>query len=393
MPGFDDSHILMMAALASSDGGQDPVDEAIRSAASRSVASNPPRLLRFVPFDPATKMSEATALDPSLGTLRIVKGAFTEVSVLAAPSTPATTAANELEAKGFRVLAVAAGLPATMQLLGLIALSDPAREDSATLIAELKTLGVRTVMVTGDAPATAAIVAHAVGLDGALCPPGPISSEVRPENFAVFAGVLPEDKYKLVKAFQQAGHTVGMCGDGANDAPALRQAQMGIAVSTATDVAKSAAGIVLTDPGLAGIVASIKEGRITFQRIFTYTLNSVTKKIVQVLFLGVGLIMTGHAILTPMLMVIVMMAGDFLGMSLTTDNVRPSSLPNGWRIGNLTIAGIFMGGSELVFCVGVLAIGNFQMRLDIVTLQTLAFFTLVCGNQASTYAVRARGRM
>jgi H+-transporting ATPase len=393
MPGFDEPHILMMAALASSDGGQDPVDGAIRSAASRQVGSNPPNLSRFIPFDPAKKMSEATAVDSSVGTIRIVKGAFAAVGVLAAPSPTAPSVANELESKGFRVLAVAAGPPAAMQLLGLIALSDPARDDSAALVTELKTLGVRTVMVTGDAPATAAIVAHAVGLDGAVCPPGPIPNDVRPENFAVFAGVLPEDKYKLVKAFQQAGHIVGMCGDGANDAPALRQAQMGIAVSTATDVAKSAAGMVLTDPGLVGIVASVKEGRITFQRILTYTLNSMTKKIVQVLFLGVGLIMTGHAILTPMLMVIVMMVGDLLGMSLTTDNVRPSPLPNRWRIGTLTIAGIFMGVSELAFCVGVLAIGHFRMGLAIATLQTLAFFVLVCGNQASTYAVRARRRI
>jgi H+-transporting ATPase len=393
MPGFDESRVLTMAALASSDGGQDPVDAAIRSTASRKVASNQAKLLHFVPFDPATKMSEATAVDPSLGTLRIIKGAFAAVGPLAAASPTASATAAELESHGYRVLAVAAGPPAAMQLLGLIALSDPAREDSAVLVTQLKTLGVRTVMVSGDAAATAAIVAHAVGLDGPVCPPGPIPSDVRPESFAVFAGVLPEDKYKLVKAFQQAGHTVGMCGDGANDAPALRQAQIGIAVSTATDVAKSAAGMVLTDPGLAGIVASVKEGRITFQRIFTYALNSVTKKIVQVLFLGVGLIMTGHAILTPMLMVIVMMAGDFLGMSLSTDNVRPSPLPNRWRIGNLTIAGIFMGVSELVFCVGVLAIGHFRLGLGIATLQTLAFFTLVCGNQASTYAVRARRRI
>ena len=151
--------------------------------------------------------------------------------------------------------------------------------------------------------------------------------------------------------------------------------------------------MVLTNPGLAGIVAGVKEGRITFQRILTYALNSVTKKIVQVLFLGVGLIMTGHAILTPMLMIIVMMAGDLLGMSLTTDHVRPSLLPNNWRIGTLTIAGIFMGVSELVFCVGVLAFGHFHLRLGIATLQTLAFFVLVCGNQATMYAVRARGRI
>jgi H+-transporting ATPase len=393
MPGFDESRVLTMAAIASSDGGQDPVDEAIRSAASSKSVSHSIKLIHFVPFDPATKMSKATAEDATLGTLRIIKGAFAAVSVLAASSPTASAAATELEAKGFRVLAVASGPPAAMRLMGLIALSDPPRDDSAALITELKTLGVCTVMVTGDAPATAAIVAHAVGLDGTICPPGPIPSEVRPENFAVFAGVLPEDKYKLVKAFQQAGHIVGMYGDGANDAPALRQAQMGIAVSTATDVAKSAAGLVLTDPGLVGIVASVKEGRITFQRILTYTLNSMTKKIVQVLFLGVGLIMTGQAILTPMLMVIVMMVGDVLGMSLTTDNARPSPLPNSWRIGKLMVAGIFLGASELVFCVAVLTIGHFRMGLGIAPLQTLAFVTLVCGNQATTYAVRARRRI
>jgi H+-transporting ATPase len=393
MPGFDEAHVLTMAALASSDGGQDPVDAAIRSAAAEKVSPNPPKLSQFKPFDPATKMSEATATDSNLGTLRIVKGAFTVVVAIAAPSPTAAAAATELEGKGFRVLAVAAGPAAAMQLMGLIALSDPAREDSAELVTQLKTLGVRMVMVTGDAPATAAIVAHAVGLNGSVCPPGPIPNDVRPESYAVFAGVLPEDKFKLVKAFQKDGNIVGMCGDGANDAPALRQAQMGIAVSTATDVAKSAAGVVLINPGLAGIVAAVKEGRITFQRILTYTLNSVTKKIVQVLFLGVGLIMTGHAILTPMLMIIVMMAGDLLGMSLTTDHVRPSLLPNNWRIGTLTIAGIFMGVSELVFCVGVLAFGHFHLRLGIATLQTLAFFVLVCGNQATMYAVRARGRI
>jgi H+-transporting ATPase len=216
---------------------------------------------------------------------------------------------------------------------------------------------------------------------------------VHPEDFSVFAGVLPEDKYHIVQAFQKNGHTVGMCGDGANDAPALRQAQMGIAVSTATDVAKSAAGIVLTKPGLEGVVAAVKEGRVTFQRILTYTLNSVTKKIVQVLFLAAGLIMTGHAILTPMLMVIVMITGDFLGMSLTTDNVRPSPEPNAWRVGNLTIAGVLMGLSELVFCTAVLAIGKFRLGFELDTLRTLAFVVIVFGNQATTYTNRTRQRL
>ena len=182
-------------------------------------------------------------------------------------------------------------------------------------------------MVSGDAPVTAFAVARSVGLHGALCPPGGLSNRVPLEDYSVFAGVLPEDKFNLVKTYQSARHTVGMCGDGANDAPALRQAQIGIAVSTATDVAKSAAGMVLTEPGLAGIVSAVKQGRIIFQRILTYTLNFITKKIVQILFIAAGLLMTGHAILTPLLMALIMIVGDVLGMSLTTDNVRPSAAP------------------------------------------------------------------
>ncbi|MGD0616453.1 MAG: HAD-IC family P-type ATPase [Bryobacteraceae bacterium] len=393
MPGFDDAHVLGLAALASSDGGQDPVDAAIRSSSAQSVASDLPKLTKFIPFDPATKMSEAMAVDAGGATVRAVKGAFAVVTALTHPPADASATADQLEAQGFRVLAVAMGPPDAMKLAGIIALSDPPRTDSAALIAELHTLGVRTVMITGDAPATAEIVARAVGLDGKVCPPGPIPDSVRPEEFAVFAGVLPEGKYNLVKAFQKGGHTVGMCGDGANDAPALRQAQMGIAVSTATDVAKSAAGLVLTKPGLGGIVASVKEGRVTFQRIFTYALNSVTKKTVQVLFLGVGLVMTGHAILTPMLMVIVMLTGDLLGMSLATDNVRPSPKPNAWRIGKLTIAGVFTGICELVYCVAVLTIAKFRMGLGIEALQTVAFLAIVFGNQATTYTNRERQRM
>ena len=393
MPGFDEAHVLGMATLASSDGGQDPVDGAIRSAASQAAASDLPKLSKFVPFDPSTKMSEATAVDSSGATVRIVKGAFAAVMGLTPSMPDALTAANELEAQGFRVLAVAVGPPEALKLAGIIALSDPPRTDSAALITELRALGVRTVMVTGDAPATAAIVARAVGLEGAVCPPGPIPDSVRAEDFAVFAGVLPEGKYNLVKAFQKSGHTVGMCGDGANDAPALRQAQMGIAVSTATDVAKSAAGIVLTEPGLGGIVASVKEGRVTFQRILTYALNSVIKKIVQVLFLAVGLIMTGQAILTPMLMVILMITGDFLAMSLTTDNVRPSPAPNAWRIGPLTIAGVVMGVGELIFCTAVVAVGKFRMDLGIEALRTLSLVALVFGSEATLYAVRERRRL
>ena len=390
LPGFDEARVLALAALASSDGGQDPVDAAIRAAAGGKSTSDMPKLLKFTPFDPATKMSEASATDAVGHPQRIVKGAFAVVAGLAQSSPTAAAVADELQGQGFRVLAVAAGPPTAMKLVGLIALSDPPRKDSAALITDLRGLGVRTVMVTGDAPATAAIVAHAVGLTGAVSPPGAIPANARPDTFAVFAGVLPEDKYKLVKAFQAGGHTVGMCGDGANDAPALRQAQIGIAVSTATDVAKSAAGVVLTKPGLEGIVAAVKEGRVTFQRIQTYTLNSIIKKIVTVLLLVVGLVLTRRAVLTPMLMVIIMIAGDVLAMSLTTDRVRPSTTPNAWRISQLTAAGVILGVCQLAFSSVVLAIGKFGLNLGIDALRTLVFIALVFGSQATIYAIRQR---
>src|SRR5450759_1033460 len=222
MPGFDEDRILALAALASADGGQDPVDAAVRAAAaSQKTGADLPKVTKFVPFDPATKMSEAQAVDREGATLRVVKGAFAIIHGLSQPSPDADAAAHELEARGHRVLGVAVGTDGAMRIAGIVALSDPPRSDANLLIDQLRALGVHTVMVTGDAATTAAFVAEAVGLTGAVCLPGQIPDHVGPDDFSVFAGVLPEDKFRLVKAFQNAGHTVGMCGDGANDAPAL----------------------------------------------------------------------------------------------------------------------------------------------------------------------------
>jgi H+-transporting ATPase len=369
LPPFDQAHLLGLAAQPVADG---------------------PTLIGFTPFDPAAKLAEATVSPAAGGNERVVKGAFSVVQGLSEPSPGAATIVDALQAQGYRVLAVASGPAGRMQLAGLIALSDPPRPDSAALIAELAGLGVRTIMVTGDAATTAKVVASAIGLEGQVCATTPLPDSITAEDYTIFAGVLPEDKYRLVKALQKTGHLVGMCGDGANDAPALRQAQMGIAVSTATDVAKSAAGIVLTEPGLGGIVASVKEGRMTFQRILTYTLRSIIHKVVQVMFLAVGLVMTGQAILTPTLMVLMMVTGDFLAMSSSTDNVRPSSKPNVWRLGPLTFAGIVLGSFDLLFCVACLATGKFALGLDIAALRTVTLVTLVFSGQAIFYVARER---
>jgi len=389
LPGFEEGQVRAMAALASSDGGADSLDAAIR-AASKPEDGAQWTLVSFTPFDPARKMAEAIATKAGGGKLRIVKGAYPVVAALCQASLPAAAIVDELQAKGFRVLVVAVGAAVPLQIAGVVALSDPPREESAALVAQLQGLGVRTVMVTGDSAVTARVVADAVGITGPNCPDGPLPKDGKLENFGVFAGVLPEDKYALVQSLQKSGHVVGMCGDGANDAPALRQAQMGIAVFSATDVAKSAAGIVLTEPGLAGIVVAVEEGRTTFQRILTYTLRSIIHKVVQVLLLLVGLILTGTAVLTPLLMVLMMVAGDFFALSSATDNVRPSATPNVWRIGNLTIAGIILGCCDLSFCIASLLLGHFVLHLDNEHLRTLTVVTLVFSGQAIFYVSRER---
>jgi len=388
--GYGEDDVLAAAALASSPDGQDPVDAAIRSVDRGKSASRYQRVLRFVPFDPAVKMAEAVAIDSVGNEVRIVKGAPAAITALAPMTEEAGADLAALTAAGYRTLAVASGPLDNLTMVGLIAFGDPPRADSAGLLAELRSLGVATVMVTGDAAATAATVARSIGLEGAVCPPGKIPDSVGPDDFAVYPGIFPEDKFRLVRAFQGRGHAVGMCGDGANDAPALRQAQMGIAVSTATDVAKAAAGIVLTSPGLGGIVAAIQEGRSGFQRIMTYTLSLLVNKSATLVVMLAGLIMTGHAVLTPMLQALSMLAGDLVTMSRAADRATPSPYPNAWRIGNLTRAAIPLAIFKLSYYVGVLATGWFVLGLDPDRMRTLTFLLLVLGGQATIYVLRAR---
>jgi H+-transporting ATPase len=391
-PGFDEARLLALAALASSPAGADPVDAAFRQAAAGAPSAEL-TLVSFEPFDPVKKMSSAIATTSDGTKVTIVKGAYTVVADLSGPSTAIAESAQELAEAGFRVLAVAMGPADSLQMAGLVALSDPPRSDSLSLIQHLAQLGVRTVMVTGDAATTAGVIAKAVGISGAVSSVTALARQADIEHIGVFANVLPEDKFALVKTLQSRGHVVAMCGDGVNDAPALRQAQMGVAVFSATDVAKSAAGIILTEPGLGGVVAAIEVGRSTFQRILTYTLRSLTHKVVQVLFLLGGLIITGHAIITPILMVLMMITGDLLSMSSSTDHVIASSRPDVWRIGSLTIASVTLGLFDLTFCVGSILVGRFVWHLDPTALRTLAVITLVFSAQAVFYVVRERRRL
>jgi H+-transporting ATPase len=395
LPGFNREHVLGLAALASSEADQDPIDAAIRAAVAASALDRgaSEQLVRFTPFDPTTKVSEALVVDGKGNQISIVKGAFEVISESVEAPTNARVLVDELAGKGHRIIAVAVGATAALRLAGLIALSDPPREDSAPLISELRNMNVRTVMVTGDSPVTAAAIAHKIGIAGFVCPPDRSYDDLAVDQYGVFARVVPEQKYRLVKALQSCGHVVGMCGDGTNDAPALRQAQVGIAVSSATDVAKAAAGMVLTEPGLAGIVFAVREGRIGFRRLLTYTFNMLVNKIEIVLFLAIGLAMTGHAVMTPELMVLVFVTNDFLSMSLTTDRASFAPSPSVWRMRNITSAAIVLGLSKLAFSTSLLAFGTFRLGLNVQELQTFALVTLVFGNQAVLYVLRERRHM
>jgi len=207
---------------------------------------------------------------------------------------------------------------------------------------------------------------------------------------AIFAGVFPEDKFRLVRALQQAGHIVGMTGDGVNDAPALKQAEVGIAVASATDVAKASASLVLTNPGLTDTLAAVETSRRIYQRMLTYTLNKIIKTVEVGLFLSIGVILTRTFIITPLLIVMLLFTNDFVTMSIATDRVSASPTPDRWHIRTLMRAGISLGSLVLLLSFGLFFYGRDFLGLPLPQLQTLVFVTLVFTGQGMVYLVRER---
>ena len=390
---LSETEVLRLAAMACDDATQDPIDLAIIDFARSKKTLNalPPRV-GFIPFDPATKRSEATYRQVN-GLLRVAKGAPHWIAPLCTDGKATMEKDGEtLAAKGYRVLAVAEGTDNTMRLAGLVALQDPPRADSKNLIGRLKDLGIRVVMVTGDGLETARAVAAQVGIGKRACHSDLLQSDSGDglHDCDVFAEVLPEHKFRLVQLLQKRGHTAGMTGDGVNDAPALKQAQVGIAVSNATDVAKAAASIVLTEPGLGNIVAAVEESRCIYQRMLTYTLNKIIKTINVVLFLSLGFIIAHAFVVTPLLIVLMMFANDFATMSIATDSVMPSSKPDRWNIRSLLAASVALGALVLILSFAVFLIGTTLWHLSTGEIQTLNFVMLVLSGQGTIYLVRER---
>lgn len=390
---YQEDELLRFAALASDDATQDPIDVAIRNAAqSRGLLSGTWQRVRFVPFDSQTKRSEAVFQQDG-HPLRVVKGAPQPIAALVSGAPDLSADVERLAADGYRVLAVAAGTESALHLAGLVALADAPREDSGQLVQNLRDLGVRVVMVTGDGPATARAIATQVGIGDRACPPEILRNDgIRKDvqECDVIAGVFPEDKFRLVQALQEAGHVTGMTGDGVNDAPALKQAEVGIAVANATDVAKAAASIVLTNPGLSDVVATVETSRRIYQRMLTYTLNKIVKTIEIAVYLSLGIMLTGVFVITPLLIVLLLFTNDFVTMSIATDRVSFSCKPDHWRIRTLVLTGGALAGLILVLSFSVFFAGRDLLHLPLPQLQTLVFVMLVFTGQGNVYLVRER---
>jgi magnesium-transporting ATPase (P-type) len=304
-------------------------------------------------------------------------------------------------AKGYRTLAVARGAETgTPALVGLVSLYDPPRPDAKQLIAALLDLGVPVKMLTGDALPVALEIGQGVGLPNIRRVADLKTAGAAAGNEAVdllagadgFAEVYPEDKYIVVQHLQSAGHVTGMTGDGVNDAPALRQAEVGIAVSTATDVAKGAASVVLTEAGLTNIVTLVEQGRTIYQRILTWIINKISRTILKAAFVAIAFVVTGKFVVSAFAMLLLVFLTDFAKISLATDNVRPSKKPETWSIGGFIAVSVVLGVAMVAETLFLLWIGwtKFDLATNNNALYTFSFLMLLYFAVFSVVSARER---
>jgi H+-transporting ATPase len=399
--------VLRAGALASREANQDPIDLAFLAAAKeRRIFDGVPAAtpVSFAPFDAKSRRTEAV-VELNGQRLRVMKGAvrtIAEACGLAAPAIEALEArVGESALKGYRTLAVARGPESgTPALLGLVSLYDPPRPDAGQLIAALHDLGVSVKMLTGDALAVAREIARGVGLPNIRRVADLKGANAQAGNAAVdllagadgFAEVYPEDKYTVVQHLQAAGHVTGMTGDGVNDAPALRQAEVGIAVSSATDVAKGAASVVLTEPGLSNIVALVEQGRTIYQRILTWIINKISRTILKAAFVAIAFVITGKFVVSAFAMLLLVFMTDFAKIALATDHVRPSRRPETWDIGGLVTVSVALGAAMVAETLFLLWIcwSRFGLAASDQALYTFSFLTLLYFAVFSIVSARER---
>ena len=403
--GFSQNDVLLYGALASKEANQDPIDLAFLAAtAEANIPLSSHIQVEFIPFDPKTRMTHATiqTLDE---TFEVEKGSFD--MICAACKMEQEIIKNTLKlvetlsAKGLRVIAVAKGKDRnSLQLVGLAGIADRVREDSHETLEQIRELGVNVKMLTGDSLPVAKNIAQRIGLGKNVMQMARLHEAQSKTHYASMiedshgiAQVYPEDKFSIVKTLQDAQHVVGMTGDGVNDAPALAQAEVGIAVKNATDIAKDSASAVLTDEGLGGIVRMIKTSRSIYQRVYSWTLQMVTRKIHIAFFIVVMLFLTNSLMLSLTSTLLILFLADFATMSMSTDNVRSSLKPDKFNMRTLfgtgASLGIVMTIESALFAVP--ALSYFGIIGDMQKIYTFGFVYLNFAGIFAILILRERG--
>ena len=403
---FSMEDVLFYGAIASKREDNDEIDNAIIEGLKKYDTKNLEldyKLIKFIPFSPSTKISQADILLNGKK-MSAIKG-FPEIVIkkcgLDASETKKINAKiKEMSLKGYRTIAVAARLSdkKAWDFVGIVPLNDKPREDSKKLIEELKGLGIKTKMLTGDNIDTAKEIAKEVGIGDKILDVKTLEgldektlSKLIIEHDG-FAGVFPKDKYTIVKTLQDAGYHVGMTGDGVNDAPALKQAEVGIAVSNATDVAKSAATIVLTSPGIEPIVNAVKESRSIFERMISYTLNKVTRIFQIAFFLSIAFIILRFLPIKAVQLILMIFLNDIGSIALSTDKESYSKKPDSWDIKAIFYASILFG-IMVIFEVSILAyFGLFYFHLNHASFETFLFVAFMFSIEALLLSIRSRKR-
>ncbi len=384
---FSSDDVIFYGYIASEEADNDPIDLAfINRAKDKNFSRDKITVKNFKGFDPSTRRTEAFVTINGRD-IRVVKGAVDTILKLSnfKQNNEVKEREEDIAKHGHRIIAVAISENDDFNIVGLAGLSDPPRPDTLESIRELKDLGISIKMLTGDAEPIAREISKNIGIGervvtGAKIKDLKIKDPVKAANLAeesdVFAEIYPEDKYTIVKGLQAKEHIVGMTGDGINDAPALKRAEVGIAVSNATDVAKGAASVILTTEGLRNIVDLVRTGRTTYQRIVTWVLNKIVKTFQVAVFLAVGFIITGYFLLSALDIILFLFLIDFVTISLSTDSMHGSRNPEKWDVGNLVKIGISMGAIQVVEMFILLLIGLRYLDLgsNISVLNTF-FFT------------------
>ena len=406
MGGYTEKDVMLFATLASREEDQDPIDDTI-IARARSLAGFPSlaasyKVGSFRPFDPVSKRTEATVEGPQGRSFRVSKGAPQVILTLLQKSDgiekEVTGCIGRFAAKGYRALGVSrTDDQGAWRYVGLIALYDPPREDSAETIATAQSMGLEVKMVTGDHMAIAEEVSRLVGLRTNIITASSIVGKPDAEAESIaeradgFAEVFPEHKYRIVDLLQKKGHIVCMTGDGVNDAPALKKADVGIAVAGATDAAKSAADVVLTKPGLSVIIDAVKESRKIFQRMTNYAIYRINETIRVLVFITLSIIVFQLFPVTALMIVLLALLNDFPIMTIAYDNVNYSQKPEKWDMRSLLGISTFLGAIGVVSSFGLLYIGLEVLHLNPEVLQSFIYLKLSVAGHFSLFVARTKG--